>query len=54
MWGFLLYNIMVTTKIKIGEIIECEGKLYVIARPKSALDDVNEHGQIVFLLTEIP
>jgi len=42
-----------TTKIKIGEIFEVEGKMYVIALPTSILQDVNSHGQIVLELQEI-
>ncbi len=41
---------MKKTKIKIGEIFEVEGKLYVVVKPKSASDTVNDHGQIVCLL----
>lgn len=42
------------TKIKIGEIIEVEGKLYIFQKPKTVLDaGINEHGQILYLLNEL-
>lgn len=43
-----------TTKIKIGEIFEVEGKLYVVGVPVSAGNEhTNIHGQIVAPLIEI-
>ena len=43
-----------TTKIKIGEIFEVEGKLYIIALPKTAGNEhENIHGQIILPLNEI-
>lgn len=43
-----------TTKIKIGEIFEVDGKMYVIALPKTpGGKDVNIHGHIVIELFEI-
>lgn len=42
-----------TVKIKAGQIFEVEGKMYVIVLPKTAIQETNDHGQMVFLLTEI-
>lgn len=39
--------------IKLGEIFEVDGKEYVIIAPTNATDEVNEHGQIVLLLSGI-
>lgn len=44
---------MNTVKVKIGEIFEVEGKLYVIALPTSSTDEVNGNGQIVLCLKQI-
>jgi hypothetical protein len=40
-------------KLKVGQMFEVEGKKYIIGLPKSAEQETNEHGQIVFLLNEI-
>lgn len=43
-----------TTKIKIGEIFEVEGKMYIVVKPKTSSDlEINEHCQIVVPLIEI-
>jgi len=43
-----------TTKIKIGEIFEVEGKMYIIALPKTAGNEhINTHGQIIIPIIEI-
>jgi hypothetical protein len=43
-----------TTKIKIGEIFEVEGKMYIVAKPKTSSDlEINDHCQIVIPLIEI-
>lgn len=42
-----------TIKINFGEIFEIEGKMYVTFPPKTAIDETKEHGQIMFLLTEL-
>jgi hypothetical protein len=44
---------METIKINFGQIFEIEGKMYVAVAPKTALDETNEHGQIIFLLSEL-
>lgn len=42
-----------TIKIKPGQIFECEGKMYIISIPKTASEDTNEHGQVIFPLVEL-
>lgn len=39
-----------TIEIKPGQIFTVGGKIYAIANPILASDDVNEHGQIIYLL----
>ena len=41
------------TKIKVGEIFEVDGKLYIIVLPTNGSQEVNTHGQIVCELHEI-
>jgi hypothetical protein len=42
-----------TIKINFGQIFEIEGKMYMAVPPRTALDNVNDHGQIIFLLSEL-
>lgn len=42
-----------TVKIKVGQIFEVEGKMYMVALPKTSSQTANDHGQVVILLKEI-
>lgn len=42
-----------TVKIKVGQIFEVEGKMYMIVLPKTSSQTTNDHGQIIILLKEM-
>ena len=41
---------MKTKKIKLNELFEIDGKLYIATVPTSPSSEINPHGQLIFAL----